>query len=118
MSDEAFNDQRPAVVVAVILAALTAAGLWYFFVFRTNELPEAVQASPTITPVAAGADLITVDRLAPQISITPISTAAIYVEPTAGTGPAATGLLTVVGLTIVGLLGLILTLRSYSIRSE
>lgn len=31
MAEEVFTNQRPAIIVAVILGAAAAAGLWYFF---------------------------------------------------------------------------------------
>lgn len=55
MAQETADNQRPVVIAAVILAALTAAGLWYFFVFRQEDKMEvAMPTSDAVTELAEG----------------------------------------------------------------
>lgn len=95
-------------VVAVILAALTAAGLWYFFVWREANPDEFVVATPTAfvqaeTPVPAVVGII--DTTPGPVAQAP-ETAPVYVDPTAATGPGAVTMAVALAATMASLLGL------------
>ena len=83
-----FGNQRPVVIGAIILAALLAAGLWYFFVFRPADTPEPAVETATPTPVASESPLAPV--AAPEVNTAPTSAPAAagstHVVPTAPTG--------------------------------
>ncbi len=104
---EEYNDQRPVVIAAIVVAALVAIGLWYFFVFRTPETPEFVVETPT--PLAeeqneTSAPLSPTDTpLSAEMTPNPV---VAPIEPTAPTGPAETTLILSLIITAAGLLGL------------
>lgn len=128
MADETFN-QRPAVIGAVIFAALTALGLWYFLVFRPADsvltptetpLSEITTATPTpdVVNTNATAERVTpaqegVVRAPGQSTTTPPP----QIKPTAGTGPAEMVAL-VSGIAMSGgLLGLLFVTRRPTLRA-
>lgn len=115
MADEVFNNQRPAIIVAVILAALTAAGLWYFFVFRSGDLPETAQETPMATAEVGVANTHTptpfpapVGQVAGINSPTPTPA---FVAASAQTGPLEATVAVALLFTTIGLLGGSLVLR-------
>lgn len=108
MPEEIIDNQRVAVIVAVILAALTAAGLWYFFVFRAAdtgefvvETPIVVGESPTHAPAVVG-----ITDAPPGPIVQAPEAAPVNVPPTATTGPGMIVLLASATATMAGLLGL------------
>lgn len=81
MAQETTDNQRPVVIAAVILAALTAAGLWYFFVFRQEDVMEVATSTPDAAVAVAEAPAAT------PFNATPTSApSASAVPPSAETG--------------------------------
>jgi hypothetical protein len=109
MAEMIVDNQRVPVVVAVILAALTAAGLWYFFVFRPADPNAFLAETPialtkqkeTTTPVALGIIDTTPGPVRDDEQLAPTD-----IEPTANTGPASLFILAALAATTTGLLGL------------
>lgn len=112
MADEVFNNQRPAIIAAVLLAALLAAGLWYFFVFRSADLPQVVEETPTATPEIGRGVASVITPVPTPLPVQQGQVAAAQLTPTpanvaasAQTGPAHTTTVVTVALTAIGLLG-------------
>lgn len=110
MPEETLNsNQRPTVIAAVVLAALTAAGLWYFFVFRPADVTEEVV---TETPLITNEGVAMVDEpgaVTAPVTESPTPYPTPYpmpaVQTTAATGPASITLLAALTAVTAGLPG-------------
>lgn len=124
------NSQRPVIIVAIVLAAILAGALWYFFIFR-NQNPElAFSPSPTATGEAVAVSTDDPDIYATQdpaatwavpdatntpsadpavagIDTTPVPTPVQQpVSPTTPTGPGSLAAASALVSTLGGWLGL------------
>jgi hypothetical protein len=105
------GNQRPVVIGAIILAALMAAALWYFLVFRPNRtsteiVTETMSPTPSEVPAGDTAQVGNVDpSTVPTTALTTPVTPVTHIEPTAPTGPAETTAVAAVLAMMAGLRG-------------
>lgn len=127
---EGSESQRPVIIVAIVLAAILAGALWYFFIFRNQDPELAFSPSPTATgeAIAVSTDdpdiYATQDPAAtwavPGTTSTPVATPAIAgtdttpaptpaqqpVSPTTPTGPGSLAAASALVSTLGGWIGL------------